>query len=111
MAVTPITAHTAFGTITPFWQRIPKFFLFPFQLDPLAYAAFLSLVSLLVVILPGFLGVVVILGITLAALRYAFRIVDQTSLGFLTPEQYQREAALETTYLPYKMLGVLVLWG
>jgi hypothetical protein len=111
MAVAPITAHTASGTITPFWQRIPKFFLFPFQLDPLAYAAFLSLVSLLVVILPGFLGVVVILGITLAALRYAFRIVDQTSLGFLTPEQYQREAALETTYLPYKMLGVLVLWG
>ena len=48
MAVAPITAHAASGTITPFWQRIPKFFLFPFHLDPLAYAAFLALVSLLV---------------------------------------------------------------
>ena len=111
MAVAPITAHTASGMITPFWQRIPKFFLFPFHLDPLAYAVFLALVSLLVVILPRIIGIVVVLGITLAALRYAFRIVEQTSLGFLTPDQYQRDAALQTTYLPYKMLGVLVLWG
>jgi len=111
MAVAPITARTASGTITPFWQRIPKFFLFPFHLDPLAYAAFLALVSLLVVILPRIIGMVVVLGITLAALRYAFRIVEQTSLGFLSPDQYQRDAALQTTYLPYKMLGVLMLWG
>jgi hypothetical protein len=27
------------------------------------------------------------------------------------PDQYQRDAALQTTYLPYKMLGVLALWG
>jgi hypothetical protein len=98
------------GTPTPFWQRIPKFFLFPFHLDPFVYAAFLALASLLALIIP-FGPAIVGIGIALAVLRYAFRIVEQTSLGILTPEQYQREAALETTYLPYKMLGVFVLWG
>jgi hypothetical protein len=82
MSVAPIIAHSAAGTVTPFWQRIPKFFLFPFHLDPLAYAVFLALVSLLDVVLPGIVGFFVMLGIMLAALRYAFRIVDQTSLGF-----------------------------
>ena len=110
MSVAPVIAQTTSGTITPFWQRIPKFFLFPFHLVPLAYAAFLALVSLLAVVM-GFLGFIVMLGIALAALRYAFRIVEQTSLGFLAPEQYQRDAALETKDLPYKMLGIVVLWG
>jgi hypothetical protein len=98
-------------TVTPFWQRIPKFFLFPFHLEPLLYAAFLGLMSLLLMLMSGVLGLIVVLGIILATLRYAFRIVEQTSLGFLTPDQHQREAALETKYLPYKMMGILMLWG
>src|SRR5262249_9714415 len=93
---------------TPFWQRIPKFFLFPFHTDTLLYATFLAFASLLALILPG---LIVFLGIALATARYAFRIVEQTSLGFLTPEEYEREAALQTKYLPYKMLGCLVIWG
>jgi hypothetical protein len=111
MAVAPPAAYSEVGTITPFWQRIPKFFLFPFHLDPLMYAAFLALMSLLIRIMPNFIGVIVALGIALATLRYGFRIVEQTSLGFLSPDQYQRDAALQTTYLPYKMFGVLILWG
>ena len=110
MSVASVIAQTTSGTITPFWRRIPKFFLFPFHLVPLAYAAFLTLLSLFAVLM-DFLGFIVMLGIALAALRYAFRIVEQTSLGFLVPEQYQRDAALETKYLPYKMLGIVVLWG
>jgi len=111
MPAAQLTARDAPRTITPFWQRIPKFFLFPFHLDPLAYALFLALVSLLLAVVGGFIGVIVVLGIALATFRYSFRIIEQTSLGLLTPDQYQRDAALETKYLPYKMLGILMLWG
>jgi hypothetical protein len=49
---------------------------------------------------------VVEIGIVLAVLRYAFRVVEQTSLGFLTPREYQLQATLDTVYLPYKMFGI-----
>jgi hypothetical protein len=112
MSAMPSAARDNAARITPFWQRIPKFFLFPFQLDPMLYAVFLALVSLLDFIVPNVLGISIVgFGIALAVLRYAFRIIEQTSLGFLATADYQREAALETTYLPYKMLGILVLWG
>src|SRR4051812_27449819 len=96
------------GEITPFWQRIPKFFLFPFHAGPLLYMAALSAASLLAIVLPAFL---VEIGIALAALRYAFRILEQTSLGYLRPDQHELDAKPERANLPYKLLGVLAGWG
>ena len=96
------------GEITPFWQRIPRFFLFPFHTGPLLYIVLLSAASLLAIMLPAFL---VELGIALAALRYAFRILEQTSLGYLTPEQHELDSKPERSTLPYKLLGILVGWG
>ena len=98
--------------ITPFWQRIPKFFRFPFHAEPLLYAAFLALASLLDLFLPHLFGMSLVeAGILLAFLRYAFRIIEQTSLGYLSPNEYQLEASLDTVYLPYKMFAILVLVG
>jgi hypothetical protein len=110
--VAPLVTHAESGTITPFWQRIPRFFLFPFHVEPLLYMTFLALTSLLDLIVPHILGwSIVQIGIALAVLRYAFRVVEQTSLGFLTPKEYELEATLDTVYLPYKMFGILLLWG
>lgn len=94
--------------ITPFWQRIPKFFLFPFHPMPLLYMALLSAASLLAVVLPTFL---VELCIFVATLRYAFRIMEQTSLGLLTPDQHQLDSDPERNNLPYKLLGILLGWA
>lgn len=94
--------------ITPFWQRIPKFFLYPFHLWPLLYNALLSAASLLAFILPTF---AIEFGIFLAMLRYAFRIMEQTSLGLLTPDQHELESKPERVNLPWKLLGILLGWG
>lgn len=94
--------------ITPFWQRIPKFFLYPFHTEPLLYSALLAAASVLGELLPAFL---VELGILLATLRYAFRIMEQTSLGFLTPEQFELENKPERVNLPYKLFGIVLIWG
>lgn len=94
--------------ITPFWQRIPKFFLYPFHTAPLLYIAALAAASVLAEFLPTFL---VELCILVATLRYAFRIMEQTSLGYLTPEQHELEAKPERVNLPYKLVGMLLAWG
>ena len=94
--------------ITPFWQRIPKFFLYPFHPEPLLYSALLSAASLLGALLPTFL---VELGILLAVLRYAFRVMEQTSLGYLTPDQFELDTKPERKNLPYKLLGIVLIWG
>jgi tetratricopeptide (TPR) repeat protein len=104
----PVITIKSGGEITPFWQRIPKFFLYPFHTGPLLYIALLSAGSLLAIVLPVFL---VEIGIALAALRYAFRILEQTSLGYLTPEQHELDAKSGRANLPYKLLGILLGWG
>lgn len=97
------------ASVTPFWQRIPKFFLYPFHTMPLLYCVFLALASIVAEIdfIPTFL---VELGIALATLRYAFRIMEQTSLGYLTPDQHQLDNNEERTNLPYKLAGVMLVW-
>ena len=96
------------ATIAPFWQRIPKFFLYPFHAAPLLYGVLLAASSLLGMLLPTFL---VELGILLAMLRYAFRVMEQTSLGFLTPDQFEPNTKPERKNLPYKLFGILIIWG
>ena len=75
--------------ITPFWQRMPHFFRYPLHVEPLFYMAMLSLATLLGFILPlpsPLDHLIVHLGVWLAFIRYAYKTLDQTSLGLLTPE-------------------------
>ena len=102
--------------IVAFWQRLPKFFLFPFHTEPLLYTLLLSASALLVPLLDPWLPddfalLIVESGIWLAALRYAFRVLQQTALGFLTPDQYRQASDAQDASLPYKLLGVLFVWG
>ena len=102
--------------ILPFWRRMPLFFGFPLHSGPLVYGAVLAAFSVLVPVLGEFLPpplalIVVEAGIWLAALRYAFRVLEQTSLGYLTPDEYPQSFEPADTSLPYKMLGVSFVWG
>ena len=54
--------------IAPFWHRLNSFFLFPFQMEPLIYAALLALASYLL-FLPGIITFFTVLGLVLGALR------------------------------------------
>jgi len=96
--------------ITPFWRRIPKFFLYPLSMEPLLYTVFLSAASLLMLVL-GFFWWVPFLAIFVASLRYAFRVMEQTSLGYLTPEKHEFDAKPERANLPYKMIAMMLVLG
>jgi len=96
--------------IQPFWQRLPRFFLYPLHLEPLLYIAFLSLASLISIILP-MLSLFVLLGIFLAFIRYAYKVMDQTASGLLTPEQYEPYDDSDNVSLPYKLFAIFFVIG
>ena len=74
--------------IPPFWKLSAQFFRYPLHWEPLLYMLFLSLaVAGGVVLSMPLLSVVIVLGAWLAFVRYAYKTLDQTSQGCLTPEQ------------------------
>ena len=97
--------------ITPFWNRLNAFFLFPFQPGPLLYAGFLSLCSFAVT-LPPVIAIVTFIGILLATARYSFKVAAMASMGLLRAADYD-DARPDPgwTNLPWKFLGVLMVHG
>lgn len=100
--------------ITPFWQRLPHFFRYPLHVEPLLYMVVLALATLLGFILPlpsPLDHLIVHLGVWLAFIRYAYKTLDQTSLGLLTPEQHRFYDAKERANLPYKQFAIFLVSG
>ncbi|MDR1936642.1 MAG: hypothetical protein LBS49_13895 [Candidatus Accumulibacter sp.] len=54
---------------------------------------------------------VVFFGIMLAFVRYAYKILDQTAMGLLTPDQHQLHDNADRTSLPYKQFGIFIVMG
>lgn len=108
----PVAETVAYSDtdITPFWRRIPKFFLYPLHAGPLLYAVFLSAASLLIPML-GWLWWVAFLAVMIAVLKYVLRVMEQTSLGYLTPEKHEFDAKPERANLPYKMIAMMLVLG
>jgi hypothetical protein len=102
--------------ITPFWERLPRFFKFPLQMDKLAFLVLLAAASIIgfLLPLPGSLGMVIVeIGIWLAAFRHAFRTMDLMAHGHIEAEAQadiiRDDPARQN--LPWKMAGLLLLWG
>ncbi|MFT3848025.1 MAG: hypothetical protein QM739_04930 [Propionivibrio sp.] len=109
----PVTSAEV-PVITPFWQRIPRFFRYPLHIEPLFYMAVLALATLLGFILPlpsPLDHLIVHLGVWLAFIRYAYKTLDQTSQGLLTPEQHRFYDARERANLPYKQFAIFLVSG
>jgi tetratricopeptide (TPR) repeat protein len=108
-------AHTADYTdvpsIAPFWQRLPLFFRYPLHWEPLFYMALLSAATLLAFVLPvpaPFDFLLVLLGVWLAFIRYAYKTLDQTAHGLLTPDQHRQSADKDRDSLPYKQFAIFM---
>lgn len=99
--------------IPPFWQRTPLFFRYPLHWEPLLYMLLLSVAvgGAMVLPLPGLLRVVIILGSWLAFVRYAYKTLDQTSQGRLTPEEHRVGDDADRKNLPYKQFLIFLVFG
>ncbi|HXY06034.1 MAG TPA: hypothetical protein VEI05_05795 [Burkholderiaceae bacterium] len=112
--------NAADSTVVPFWQRMPRFFLFPLQRAPLtrnvvaavgfcvvAWFAYPALVTA-----PLRAGLTLLLAWCAAALfiaHYAFLVIERTAFGYLDSRIYPRNEGAVDWRRPVKMFVVMVL--
>ena len=98
--------------IPPFWTRLPQFFLYPLHLEPLLYLFLLSSLPPLGLVLSSPLAFfVILLGVWLAFVHYAYKVLDQTARGLLKPDQLSPHQDPERNSLPYKQFAVFMIYG
>lgn len=106
--------------VTPFWRRMPKFFLFPAARAPMIRIAG-SAVALAVAgwvfgrnlfgapALGTLFLFAVLLAVTVFIARYGFLVIERTAAGYLHPSQYPEFGERGSPYRPYKMFLVMMV--
>jgi hypothetical protein len=99
---------SATNFITPFWKRIPKFFLFPMQPRPLI---FMGVAAVLVSLLPlfGIAGKLLALVLFMAYMSYALHVLERTANGELDPAEVNADMFGKGLGLPLKQVVVLFI--
>lgn len=99
------TSLGAGNLIQPFWQRIPRFFLYPAHTGPLLFVLALSALSALAS--ESLVGMLFILMINVVFLKYAFVVLEDTAMGFLKPRPITRKVISDEIELPFKQLFLI----
>lgn len=95
--------------ITPFWNRIPRFFLYPVY--PAGLAVLLGLLVLFVVLPVNLIGGLARVMLGLFFIKYCFDVLAQTSDGRLQPPALTAELFREGYELPFKQFALLLVLG
>jgi hypothetical protein len=106
--------------VTPFWRRMPKFFLFPAAKPSLWRIAAASLAYGIAGWIFGrsmfsapLFGVLVLLAVALGSAvflsRYGFLVIERTAAGYLRQDQYPEFAEQGSPNRPYKMFLVMMV--
>lgn len=102
--------------ITPFWTRVPNFFLFPLQPSALwRVLVFAGLPALgAFATSPVFIGIL-IAGLSLLAwvflLRFGSRVLHETSLGRLSISDYSQLPDESLAHMPFKIMALFMIPG
>jgi hypothetical protein len=106
--------------VTPFWRRMPKFFLFPAARAPmiriavggLAYGIAGWVFGRNLFTSPAF-GTLflfaVLLAVSVFIARYGFLVIERTAAGYLHPSQYPEFGEQGSPYRPYKMFLIMMV--
>lgn len=106
--------------VTPFWRRMPKFFLFPAAKPSLLRLVATSFAFGIAGWILGrslftspFFGLLILLlvglGTAVFLARYGFLVIERTAAGYLRPEHYPEFAEQGSPLRPYKMFLVMVV--
>lgn len=103
--------HTP-SAVTPFWRRMPKFFLYPMQSGALlrvlgagALVAGAVATKSFVLIVPAVLVALVFIS------RFGFLVIERTAQGFLRVADWPKHFEQGSPYRPYKLFGIYVVAG
>lgn len=106
----PVSSLGLGNVITPFWSRIPRFFIYPANPTSLTYITVLSLISA-ALFSPSLFGLLIQLVIFVVFLRYAYAVLDDTARGHLNPPKVTVDMVIQEIELPFKQLAVFILMG
>ncbi len=98
------------NSIKPFWQRIPKFFLYPIKPNALVYLATIACINVAGVIHPIVVLLLYLLSMV-AVLNYCFKCLNHSARGNLEPPSNHLEYPAAGNDLVLKQIGVYVIMG
>lgn len=94
-------------SITPYWQRLPYFFLYPFRWPAvfiiIAYGLCVQALSQ-----PGVISMLALLVVSLIVLKYAYAVLNWTARGAAQPPPLSREVIVAAYEIPLKQ-GLILL--
>lgn len=97
--------------ITPFWYRLPRFFLYPFHPRALIVLVGLAVITVVAGTLPPIGALVVSTGLAIFLTKYALNILARTAEGRLDPPPLDGETLLQDYSLPFKLIGIYIVIG
>ena len=102
-------------TITPFWNRMPRFFLYPLTPPGLYVLLILAVINAGLLDLAQSGSFLPMLALALVAglfsIKYGYDILERTANGEALPPRLNRETLLEGYELPFKQLAVFLVLG
>lgn len=102
--------HLAENIIVPFWNRLPKFFLYPFHLQPLILMTVLSIVAVFFSS-GGVFSLLMQIAIWGVLLKYSFASLKNTAQGSLKPPKINLETISDEFGIVFKQLGIYLVLG
>lgn len=99
--------------IRPFWQRIPQFFLYPFQFPPLLFMLLLTVLSIMVNKVPADImpfGILIELAMVMLFIKYAYVVLEHTAQGYLQAQRIRGKLLTENLETPFKQLFIVFLF-
>lgn len=105
----PLASLGAGNLITPFWHRLPRFFLYPANTVSLVLMLLLSAVTALSSV--SFLGFLVQLLVIIVVVKYAYAVLEHTAKGHEAPPDYSGASLTGELELPFKQLLVFFVFA
>ena len=100
---------SAGDVVTPFWNRLPKFFLYPFSLHPLILIVALSLATFLYPV--PFFGTLLRIAVFIVLLKYSFEALTKTAQGSFTPPELNQRTLSDDVGIVFKQVGIYIILG
>ena len=91
--------------VTPFWQRLGNFFLYP--LEPQATLFLVVLTVLTLMLSGGLIGFLLYLVISIVFIKYCYAVLEDTALGHLKPMPISKGLINDEMELPFKQFIML----
>lgn len=106
---TSLASLGAGNVITPFWQRLPRFFLYP--ANPISLLVMSLLAAFTVLTSVSFLGFIVQLLAVIVFTKYAYAVLEHTAKGYESPPDFSGAAPTGELELPFKQLLVVFVFA